>query len=60
MFSREKLEGFAVRMHRFAKVEPIRHTNLTARLPKKRFLPTRSMPANIKLEEMCVCVCVLS
>ena len=43
-------------MGRFAKVERIRHTftNLTARLPKKRFLPTHSMSANIKLKEMCV------
>ena len=59
MFSREKLEGFAERMRyamRFAKVERIRHTNLTARLPRKCFLPARSMPANITLKEMYVCV----
>ena len=56
MFSREKLEGFAERIRRFAKIERIRHSNLTARLPKKCFLPTRSMPANITLKEMCVCV----
>ena len=43
-------------MRRFAQVERIRHTNLTARLPKKCFLPARSMPANITLKEMCVCV----
>ena len=43
-------------MRRFAKVERIRHTNLTARLPRKCFLPTRSMPANITLKEMYVCV----
>ena len=60
MFSHEKLEGFAERMpmRRFGKVERIRHTNLTARLPKKRFLPTRRMQASITLKEMCVCVCV--
>ena len=46
-------------MRRFAKVERIRHTNLTARLPKKCFLPARSMPANITLKEMCVCVCFI-
>ena len=40
-------------MRRFAKVERIRHTNLTARLPEKCFLPARSMPANITLKEMC-------
>ena len=43
-------------MRRFAKVERIRHTNLTARLPKKCFLSARSMPANIALKEMYVCV----
>ena len=43
-------------MRRFAKVEHIRHTNLTARLPRKCFLPARSMPANITLKEMYVCV----
>ena len=47
-------------MRRFAKVERIRHTNLTARLLKKCFLPARSMPANITLKEMCVCVCVFN
>ena len=41
-------------MRRFAKVERVRHTNLTARLPKQCFLPARSMPANIRLKEMCV------
>ena len=46
-------------MRRFAKVERIRHTNLTARLPWKWFLPARSMPANITLKEMCVCVCFI-
>ena len=46
----------ACAMRRFANVERIRHTNLTARLPKKCFLPARSMPANITLKEMCVCV----
>ena len=58
MFSREKLEGFAERMRyaTIAKVARIQHTNLTARLPKKCFLPARSMPANITLKEMCVCV----
>ena len=59
MFSREKLERFAERMRYatiFAKVELIPHTNLTARLPKKCFLPARSIPANITLKEMCVCV----
>ena len=40
-------------MRRFVKVERIRHTNITARLPKKCFLPARSMPANITLKEMC-------
>ena len=59
MFSREKLEGFAEAMRRFAKVERIRQTNLIARLPKKCFLPARSMPANITLKEMCVCVCFI-
>ena len=29
------------------------HTNITARLLKKRFIPARSMPANIELKEMC-------
>ena len=46
-------------MRRFAKVERIRHTNLTARLPRKCLLPARSMPANITLKEMCVCVCFI-
>ena len=47
-------------MRRFAKVELIRHTNLTARLPEKCFLPARSMPANITLKEMCVqCMCFI-
>ena len=42
-------------MRRFAKVERIRHTNLTARLPEKCFLPARTgMPANITLKEMYV------
>ena len=45
-------------MLRFARVERIRHTNLTARLPKKCFLPAGSMPANMTLKEMCVCVCL--
>ena len=54
MFSREKIEVFAERQ--FAEVERIRHTNLTARLPKKCFLTARSMPANITLKEVCVCV----
>ena len=58
MFSREKLEGSlsACTMRRFATVERIWHTNLTARLPKKCFLPARSMPATITLKEVCVCV----
>ena len=52
MFSREKLGRFAVRM-RYATifVERIWHT---AWLPKKRVLPARNMPVNIKLKEMCV------
>ena len=54
MFSREKLEGFAERMR--YEVGRIRHTNLTARLPEKCFLPARCMPANITLKETCVCV----
>ena len=45
-------------MRRFAKEQRIWHTNLTARLPKKCFLPARSMPAIITLKEVCVCVCV--
>ena len=47
MFSRENLEELAERM-RYA-TERIRHTNLTARLPKEV-----RMPANITLKEMCV------
>ena len=46
-------------MRIFAKVERIRHTNLTARLPRKCFLPARSMPANIMLKEMCVCFIII-
>ena len=46
----------ACAMRGFAKIERIRQTNLTARLPKKCFLPARSMSANITLKEMCVCV----
>ena len=46
-------------MRRFAKVERIRHTNLTARLPKKCFLTARSMPASITLKEMCVCFIII-
>ena len=46
-------------MRRFAKVEGIRHTNLTARLPKKCFLPAWGMPANIMLKEMCVYMCFI-
>ena len=46
-------------MRRFAKVERIRHSNLTASLPRKCFLPARSMPANITLKEMYVCVCFI-
>ena len=46
-------------MRRFAKVERIQHTNLTARLPKKCFLPPRIMPANITLTEMCVCIIIM-
>ena len=42
-------------MRRFAKAERIRHTNLTARLPRKCFLPACSMPANITLKDVCVC-----
>ena len=45
-------------MRRFAKVERIRHTNLTARLPEKCFLPARSMPANITLKKN-VCMCFI-
>ena len=41
-------------MRRFAKVERIRHKHLTARLPKKCFLPARSMPA-----ERTVCMCFI-
>ena len=48
----------ACAMRRFAKVERIRQTNLTARLPKKCLLPACSMPANITLKEMYVRVCV--
>ena len=52
MFPREKLGRFAVRM-RYATIlaERIRHT---AWLPKKRVLPARNMPANIRLKEMSV------
>ena len=46
-------------MRRFAKVELIGHTNLTARLPRKCFLTARSMPANITLKEMCVCFIII-
>ena len=61
MFSREKLEGSlsAWALRRFATVERILHTNLTARLPKKCFLPACSMPANITLKEICVCVFII-
>ena len=57
MFSREKLEGFAERMRHATICESRAHSafNLTTRLPKKCFLPARSMPANITLKEMCVC-----
>ena len=63
MFSREKLKGFAERM-RYATIckgrahsaYKSRKENLTARLPEKCFLPARSMPANITLKELCVCV----
>ena len=46
-------------MRRSGKVERIRHTNLTARLPRKCFLPARSMPANITLKEVCVCCIII-
>ena len=46
-------------MRRFAKEERIRHTNLTARLPRKCFLPARSVPASITLKDMCVFVCFI-
>ena len=46
-------------MRRFAKVERIRHTKLIARLPRKCFLPARSMPSNITLKERYVFVCFI-
>ena len=46
-------------MRRFVKVERIRHTNLTARLPKKCFLLAGRMPANIRPKEMCVCFIII-
>ena len=49
----------ACAMPQFAKVERIRHINLTPRLPKKCFLPTGSMQADITLKEMSVCVCFI-
>ena len=50
-----------MRMHyaTICEVERIRHTNLTALLPKKRSLPARSMLANIKLKEMCGFSCLI-
>ena len=47
MFSREKLDGFSVRMRYASNTERNQHTNITARLPKKPFLPTHSMPAKL-------------
>ena len=57
MFSREKLEGFAERMRYATICESRAHSAYEPNsLPKKCFLPARSMPANITLKEMCVCV----
>ena len=42
-------------MRQFAKVDRIRHANLTARLPKKCFF----LPAHITLKEMCVCFIII-
>ena len=49
----QKLDEFPVRMRCATNIECIRHTNIRARLLKKRFLSARSMPANIKLKKMC-------
>ena len=54
MFSREKLEGFAERMRYSTICESRAHSAYKPN--RKCFLPARSMPANITLKEMCVCV----
>ena len=45
-------------MRRFAKVERIRHTILTARLPKKCLLPARSNASQYYAERN-VCMCFI-
>ena len=51
MFYRVKLDGFAVHMPYAMTIERIRHTNITARIPKKCFLSAVSMLANMKLKK---------